>query len=117
MNRKSLPLAPLERVFRYYCFYQNLIRSSAADARPPASGHFASVCGTFIGGTHPDTGHQYTIIEPQLGGWGASRSGDGNSAMFCGFHAETFNCPAEINAAKNRLITPERAVEIYRVRV
>ena len=29
-----------------------------------AAGHFASVCGTFIGGTHPDTGRQYTIIEP-----------------------------------------------------
>lgn len=68
-----------------------------------AAGHFASVCGTFIGGTHPDTGRQYTIIEPQLGGWGASRTGDGNSAMFCGFHGETFNCPAEINEARNGL--------------
>ncbi len=69
-----------------------------------AAGHFASVCGTFIGGIHPDTGRQYTIIEPQLGGWGASRGGDGNNAMFCGFHGETFNCPAEINEARNGLI-------------
>ena len=68
-----------------------------------AAGHFASVCGTFIGGIHPDTGRQYTIIEPQLGGWGGSRSGDGNTAMFCGFHGETFNCPAEINEARNGL--------------
>ncbi|MEX0628190.1 MAG: hydantoinase B/oxoprolinase family protein, partial [Cucumibacter sp.] len=50
-----------------------------------AAGHFASVCGTFIGGIHPDTGRQYTIIEPQLGGWGANRGRDGNSAIFCGF--------------------------------
>lgn len=69
-----------------------------------AAGHFASVCGTFIGGTHPDTGRQYTIIEPQLGGWGASRAGDGNSAIFCGFHGETYNCPAEINEARNGLL-------------
>lgn len=68
-----------------------------------AAGHFASVCGTFIGGIHPDTGRQYTIIEPQLGGWGASRSADGNSAIFCGFHGETYNCPAEINEARNGL--------------
>ncbi|MHA1553135.1 MAG: hydantoinase B/oxoprolinase family protein [Alphaproteobacteria bacterium] len=68
-----------------------------------AAGHFASVCGTFIGGIHPDTGRQYTIIEPQLGGWGASREGDGNSAIFCGFHGETYNCPAEINEARNGL--------------
>ena len=69
-----------------------------------ASGHFASVCGTFIGGKHPDTGRQYTIIEPQLGGWGASATGDGNSAIFSGFHGETYNCPAEINEARNGLI-------------
>ncbi|TWG98077.1 N-methylhydantoinase B [Mesorhizobium sp. J18] len=68
-----------------------------------AAGHFASVCGTFIGGIHPDTGRQYTIIEPQLGGWGANRDRDGNSAIFCGFHGETYNCPAEINEARNGL--------------
>jgi len=66
-----------------------------------AAGHFASVCGTFIGGIHPDTGRQYTIIEPQIGGWGARNGADGNSAMFCGFHGETYNCPAEINEARN----------------
>jgi N-methylhydantoinase B len=69
-----------------------------------ASGHFASVCGTFIGGAHPDTGRQYTIIEPQLGGWGASPNRDGNSAIFSGFHGETYNCPAEINEARNGLL-------------
>ncbi|MGO4843859.1 hydantoinase B/oxoprolinase family protein, partial [Rhizobiaceae sp. 2RAB30] len=53
---------------------------------------------------HPDTGRQYTIIEPQLGGWGASGRGDGNSTIFCGFHGETYNCPAEINEARNGLM-------------
>ena len=75
-----------------------------------AAGHFASVCGTFIGGIHPDTGRQYTVIEPQLGGWGASRGGDGNTAMFCGFHGETYNCPAEINEARNGLIVDRMAL-------
>lgn len=77
-----------------------------------AAGHFASVCGTFIGGIHPDTGRQYTVIEPQLGGWGASQSGDGNSGMFCGFHGETYNCPAEINEARNGLIVDQMALNI-----
>ncbi|MEM7273357.1 MAG: hydantoinase B/oxoprolinase family protein [Actinomycetota bacterium] len=74
------------------------------------AGHFASVCGTFIGGTHPDTGRQYTIIEPQIGGWGGTRVGDGNSAMFCGFHGETYNCPAEINEARNGLFVERLAL-------
>lgn len=77
-----------------------------------AAGHFASVCGTFIGGIHPDTGRQYTIIEPQLGGWGASRQADGNSAIFCGFHGETYNCPAEINEARNGLFVDQMALNL-----
>ena len=72
-----------------------------------AAGHFASICGTFIGGTHPDTGRQYTVIEPQLGGWGASTGGDGNTAMFSGFHGETYNCPAEVSEARNGLIVDQ----------
>ncbi|PZQ48146.1 MAG: methylhydantoinase [Rhodovulum sulfidophilum] len=68
------------------------------------AGHFGSVCGTFIGGIHPDTGRQYTIIEPQVGGWGATSASDGNSAIFSAMHGETYNCPAEINEARNGVV-------------
>lgn len=68
-----------------------------------SAGHFASICGTVIGGPHPDTGRHYTIVEPELGGWGAQTGRDGVSAMFSGFHGETFNCPAEISEARNGL--------------
>jgi N-methylhydantoinase B len=67
--------------------------------RLPAGG-FASICGTFIGGRHPDTGRHFTIVEPQVGGWGASAQRDGNSAMFSPFHGDTFNCPAEVAEAR-----------------
>ncbi len=70
--------------------------------RLPA-GHFSSICGTFVGGIHPDTGRQYTIIEPQLGGWGAWEGRDGNSCIFSGFHGETYNTPAEISESRNGL--------------
>jgi N-methylhydantoinase B len=63
--------------------------------RLPA-GSFASICGTFIGGRHPDTGRHFTIVEPQVGGWGGSLTRDGNNAMFSGFHGDTFNCPVEV---------------------
>jgi N-methylhydantoinase B len=69
------------------------------DDRLPAGG-FTSVCGTFISGRHPDTGRHFTIVEPQIGGWGASASRDGNSAMFSPIHGDTFNCPAEIAEAR-----------------
>jgi N-methylhydantoinase B len=67
--------------------------------RLPA-GSFGSICGTFIGGPHPDTGRHFTIVEPQVGGWGGSSFRDGNSAMFSGFHGDTFNCPAEVAEAR-----------------
>jgi len=67
------------------------------------TGSFSSICGTFIGGIHPDTGRQYTIIEPQLGGWGAWEGKDGNPCIFSSFHGETYNTPAEISEARNGL--------------
>ncbi len=77
--------------------------------RLPA-GSFASICGTFIGGSHPDTGRHFTIVEPQVGGWGASRLRDGNCAMFSGFHGDTFNCPAEVAEARYGLYVDSLAL-------
>lgn len=78
-------------------------------ARLPA-GHFSSICGTFVGGIHPDTGRQYTIIEPQIGGWGAWDGRDGNPCIFSGFHGETYNTPAEISEARNGLYVDKMAL-------
>jgi N-methylhydantoinase B len=77
--------------------------------RVPA-GSFASVCGTFIGGRHPDTGRHFTIVEPQVGGWGGSRARDGVSAQFSGFHGETYNCPAEVAEARYGLYVDRLAL-------
>jgi N-methylhydantoinase B len=69
------------------------------DGRLPAGG-FSSICGTFIGGRHPDTGRHFTIVEPEVGGWGATDDRDGISAQFSILHGDTFNCPAEIAEAR-----------------
>jgi len=67
--------------------------------RLPA-GHFASICGTVIGGTHPDTGCYFTIVEPQVGGWGATWKCDGISASYSSAHGETLRCPVEVAEAR-----------------
>jgi N-methylhydantoinase B len=80
----------------------DLIWRAIAEALPdrfPAGG-FASVCGTLFGGTHPDTGRAYAVIEPELGGWGGSPLADGNPGQFSAFHGETYNCPAEVAEAR-----------------
>ena len=60
------------------------------------AGNFSSICATIMGGIHPDTNRHYSIVEPEVGGWGAGKGFDGANAMFCSMHGETFNCPAEI---------------------
>lgn len=65
------------------------------------AGHYASVCGTFVGGTHPDTGKRHVFIEPQVGGWGAAQGEDGDSAQYTASHGETFNCAVEVTEARN----------------
>jgi N-methylhydantoinase B len=74
------------------------------------AGNFGSICGTVIGGPHPDTGRHFTIVEPQLGGWGGQRGRDGNSAIFSGFHGETFNCPAEVAESRYGLYVDQAAL-------
>jgi N-methylhydantoinase B len=64
------------------------------------AGHFGSVCGTVIAGRHPHTGRRFTMVEPEMGGWGATATRDGNSAMYSTNHGETFNCPVEIAEAR-----------------
>ncbi|MEM7126230.1 MAG: hydantoinase B/oxoprolinase family protein [Chloroflexota bacterium] len=67
--------------------------------RIPA-GNFASICGTVFGGIHPDTGRPYTVVEPQIGGWGGTSQRDGNAGQFSASHGETYNCPAEVAEAR-----------------
>ncbi len=73
--------------------------AQAMPQRLPA-GHFASICGTVIAGSHPDTGRRFTMVEPQMGGWGATAIRDGLDAMYSASHGETFNCPVEICEAR-----------------
>lgn len=77
---------------------QDLIVHCLAEHMPdrlPAGG-FNSICGTLFGGIHPDTGRTYAVIEPELGGWGGSPTGDGMPGQFSAMHGETYNCPAEV---------------------
>lgn len=85
------------RIRLYDMLWQCMAR--ALPRRLPA-GHFASICGTVVAGNHPDTGRRFTMVEPQMGGWGATAERDGLDAMYSASHGETFNCPVEICEAR-----------------
>lgn len=89
-------------------YYENKIRSAdliwkaLAPEMPDltTAGHFCSICATVIGLNKPD-GTKSSFIEPEVGGWGAGRGKDGENAQFSSSHGETFNCPVEVNEARN----------------
>lgn len=99
-------------------YFENLIRvhdlilcclAQRFPERLPA-GNFASVCATIIGGVHPDTGRLFTLVEPEIGGWGAEPGRDGNNAVYSGLHGETYNCPVEVCEARYGLYVERMAL-------
>ncbi|MBK5912569.1 methylhydantoinase [Rhodothalassium salexigens] len=84
----------------------DLLWKALAPALPErlTAGHYASICGTFLGGPHPETGQALGIVEPQLGGWGAAATRDGVNALYTGYHGDTFNVPAEVAEQRNGLM-------------
>ena len=85
------------RVRLFDMLWQRMARAYAGHL--PA-GSFSSIFATVIVGSHPDTGRTYAMVEPQMGGWGATDDRDGADAMFSSNHGDTFNCPVEICEAR-----------------
>lgn len=66
------------------------------------AGHFCSICATVMGLNLPN-GEKRSFVEPEIGGWGAGINKDGENAQFSSSHGETFNCPVEVNEARNHI--------------
>ena len=75
-----------------------LVCKALAPAMPDLlpAGHYRTVGGTFMAGTHPDNGQFFVLGEPLLGGWGATSKRDGLNGMFCYANGETYNIPVEL---------------------
>lgn len=91
----------------------DLLWRAMAEAMPDAlpAGHFATIFGTVIAGIHPETGRKYTLVEPQMGGWGATAERPGTGPLFSSSHGDTFNCPAEIAEARYGLEVVEKRLK------
>jgi N-methylhydantoinase B len=90
--------APVSIYYESLVAVVELVCKALAPALPgrlPA-GHYRSVGGTFLAGTHPDSGKFFVLGEPLLGGWGATSERDGLNGLFCIVNGETFNIPVEL---------------------
>ena len=90
--------APVAAYFEATEMASDLVWHALAPAFPDIlpAGTFVSVCSTSLALTHPDTGERTLLVEPQPGGWGATRDADGQHGLVSVGDGETYTIPVEI---------------------
>jgi N-methylhydantoinase B len=61
-----------------------------------SAGSYMSLCATYLCGRRPDRDDLFVHIEPQHGGWGATESRDGASALIAVTDGDTYNYSVEL---------------------
>lgn len=104
--------APVSTYWESLNFGADVIWKALAPVLPDrlTAGHLLSVCAVILGGTHPDTGEPFLIVEPSVGGWGAGRGMDGQSGQFCIGDGETYNVPVEVAETRYGVLVEEYAL-------
>jgi N-methylhydantoinase B len=90
--------APVAAYFEATEMASDLVWHALAPAFPDRlpAGTYVSVCSTSLALTHPDTGAETLLVEPQPGGWGATRDADGQHALVSVGDGETYVIPVEV---------------------
>jgi N-methylhydantoinase B len=90
--------APVAAYFEATEMASDLVWHALAPAFPDRlpAGTFVSVCSTSLALTHPDTGDDALLVEPQPGGWGATRDADGQHGLVSVGDGETYTIPVEV---------------------
>lgn len=77
-----------------------------------SAGQFLSVCAVTLSGKHHEDGEPFLIVEPSVGGWGASNNMDGASGQFCFSDGETYNVPVEVAETRYGVMLDEYSLRI-----
>ena len=77
-----------------------------------SAGSYMSLCATYLCGRHPDRDDLFVHIEPQHGGWGATESRDGASALIAVTDGDTYNYSVELLEAILPLRVREYALNV-----
>ena len=90
--------APVAAYFEATEMASDLVWHALAPAFPDIlpAGTYVSVCSTSLALTHPGTGDETLLVEPQPGGWGATRDADGQHALVSVGDGETYTIPVEV---------------------
>ncbi len=90
--------APVAAYYEATEMASDLVWHALAPAFPDRlpAGTYVSVCSTSLALTHPDTGAAALLVEPQPGGWGATRDADGQHGLVSVGDGETYTIPVEV---------------------
>jgi N-methylhydantoinase B len=96
------PPAPTGWYYEGAAFANDLFWKALAPACPDrlGAGSYTSLCCSYLVGRETATGELFVLAEPNVGGWGASALGDGESALIATTDGDTYNFPAEVVEAR-----------------
>lgn len=79
-----------------------LVWKALAEIAPErfSAGSYMSLAGSYIYGRDPKTNEIFVHIEPAVGGWGATATRDGTSALIATTDGDTYNYSVELFEAK-----------------
>lgn len=76
------------------------------------AGHYGNLSGVTIVGNDPKTDEMFIHQEPEVGGWGASKSADGENALIFHCDGDTKNIPAEVIESRFPLLITRHELRI-----
>jgi N-methylhydantoinase B len=92
------PPAPTGWYYEGAAFANDLFWKALAPVCPDrlGAGSYTSLCCSYIVGTDRANGELFVLAEPNVGGWGGSALGDGESALIATTDGDTYNFPVEV---------------------
>jgi N-methylhydantoinase B len=96
------PPAPTGWYYEGAAFANDLFWKALAPVVPDrlGAGSYTSLCTSYVVGRDAATDELFVLAEPNVGGWGGSALGDGESALIATTDGDTYNFPVEVVEAR-----------------
>ena len=106
------PPSPTGWYYESSAFATDLMWRALAPVVPErlGAGSYCSLCCAYLVGEDAAAGELFVLAEPNVGGWGGSAAGDGESALIATTDGDTYNYPVEVIEARYPLIVERYAL-------
>ena len=106
------PPSPTGWYYEASAFANDLMWRALAPVVPErlGAGSYASLCCSYLVGEEAGTGELFVLAEPNVGGWGGSAAGDGESALIATTDGDTYNYPVEVVEARYPVLVERYAL-------